>query len=72
MAYWKEPEGPQEASDGRIRARERFRILQECEDGLRALPVSEHRAFLKALYAKYPPYPGGSTCACLRCAGGTR
>lgn len=73
VAFWKGSEEPQEASGERMSARERFGMLQEREDGLRALPVGEHRAFLKALYAKYPAYPGDHRkCSCVRCAGSAR
>lgn len=54
-------------------ARDRVRVMEERQEGLMALPASEHRAFLKALYAKHPQYPHPSRkCWCMKCAGVTR
>lgn len=70
-----EPVEPLEPVRRRIPARERMLLMEERDAALLALPVADHRAFLRQFYDAHPGWPimfVSDDCRCARCiAAGT-
>lgn len=58
---------------GRLSIRRRLVLMTEKAHAIESLPSSEHNAYLREFYRRYPDYPWPSTkCVCARCLMGEK